>query len=753
MNNFKVAHPRNDLALEINFTRVYRDAVKRYSHPAQVELACIKAQYPAVMHPIEDTDLLAGRIQMGLVGLGIQQQTGGFGFYMDENAMVNVLERSGGNSKYREDVHDLLTFWKARNTTAVVARNTPADIKQAIFSDHWKFLPLPVSPIYRMAGSYPDFDKLVKLGIPGLKREIEEYRGRAAQTGGDVVLFDCMLGALGVLRDMCLWYVPQAKELAINADSPKRKTQMERLAEALENIADHEPQSFIEGLQLAWLYGMMVPQLEFGRMDIYMGDLYVKDIDSGILSEQEALELLVSFYRLIDSLDCEMDGRVIIGGYGRRNVKNADRFCLLAIEASRVFKEVLPQFTLRFSKETPKAVMDAAKRELEEGRSFPLMYNDDVLVPGVQKAFKVTRELAERYVPLGCGEIELDHYSFGTPSGSLNVLKILETTMHGGFDPMMQWQKAPGCKPVTECKTFEEFYNVYKEALAYYINAQAKFEKYEYEITGSIHPFMMCTMLYDGCLEKGKPIFAGGCAYLGGTLEIYGGINAANSLASIKKLVFDEKKLTAAQMMEALEDNFTGHEIERRMMMDVPKYGNDDGYVDTITVGFFDFLHETIISQAEKVGLDSYLGVTINNQQNTTCGRWVGATPDGRKSGTPMANANNPSSGTDKNGVTSMLNSLSKLRHDNHAGMVQNVRFSRETVTSAREKVWGVLDGYFERGGAQAMITVVGKDDLKGAMERPEEYQDLIVRVGGFSARFVTLEKDVQQELYDRATY
>jgi pyruvate-formate lyase len=100
-----------------------------------------------------------------------------------------------------------------------------------------------------------------------------------------------------------------------------------------------------------------------------------------------------------------------------------------------------------------------------------------------------------------------------------------------------------------------------------------------------------------------------------------------------------------------------------------------------------------------------------------------------------------------------MLNSLSKLRHDNHAGMVQNVRFSRETVDSAREKVWGVLDGYFERGGAQAMITVVGKEDLKGAMERPEEYQDLIVRVGGFSARFVTLEKDVQQELYDRATY
>lgn len=753
MNKFKVAHPRKDLALEIQFTRAHRDAVKRCTHPAEIELALIRAQYPAVMHPIEDTDLLAGRIQMGLVGLGIQQQTGGFGFYMDENAMVELLERSGGNVKYREDIHDLLTYWKSRNTTAVVARNTPHDIRQAIFSDHWKVLPLPVSPIYRMAGSYPDFDKLIRLGIPGLRREIADYRQSAAQTGGDTVLFDCMLGALDVLREMCLWYVPQAKALAGSATTQTRRVQMERLALALGGIADHAPQSFAEGLQLAWLYGMMVPQLEFGRMDIYMGDLYAKDIDAGVLTEQEALDLLVSFYRLIDSLDCEMDGRVIVGGYGRRNVENADRFCLLAIEASRVYREVLPQFTLRFSRETPQAVMDAAKRALEEGRSFPLLYNDDVLVPGLQKAFRVTRELAERYVPLGCGEIELDHYSFGTPSGSINVLKILETTMHGGLDPMMQWQKAPLCKPLGECGTFEEFYDVYKSVLAYYINAQAKFEKYEYEITGKLHPFMMCTMLYDGCLEKGKPIFAGGCAHLGGTLEIYGGINAANSLAAIKKLVFEEKKLTAAGMLGALEDNFVGHELERRMMMDVPKYGNDDAYVDGIIVDFFGFLHETIIAQAEKAGLDSYLGVTINNQQNTTCGRWVGATPDGRKSGTPMANANNPASGTDVNGVTSMLNSLTKMRHDNHAGMVQNVRFSRETVKAAREKVWGVLDGYFERGGAQLMVSVVGREDLKGAIERPEEYQDLIVRVGGFSARFVTLEKDVQQELYDRVTY
>ena len=202
-----------------------------------------------------------------------------------------------------------------------------------------------------------------------------------------------------------------------------------------------------------------------------------------------------------------------------------------------------------------------------------------------------------------------------------------------------------------------------------------------------------------------------------------------------------------------MDANFVGHERVRKLLMDVPKYGNDDEYVDSIFTELHDYLSEKTREQAAKVGLDSYLSVTINNAQNTTLGRWVGATPDGRKSGMPMANANNPAPGTDRNGVTAMLNSILKPRHDNHAGMVSNIRFTRETFTRFPEKMRALLDDYFKRGAAHAMITVVGQDDLKNAMERPEEYTDLIVRVGGFSARFVDLKKDVQQEIYDRVTY
>ena len=264
---------------------------------------------------------------------------------------------------------------------------------------------------------------------------------------------------------------------------------------------------------------------------------------------------------------------------------------------------------------------------------------------------------------------------------------------------------------------------------------------------------MMVSMLYDGCLEKGKGLLNGGCEYLAGTLEMYGNVNAANSLAAIKKLVFEDKTMSADELLAAMDNNFVGYERQRKMLMDVPKYGNDIEYVDAIMLDLHNYLCETVKAQASKVDLKSYLAVNINNAQNTTLGRWVGATPDGRKAGTPMANANGPAPGTDKNGITATLNSMLKLPHNNHAGMVQNLRFTRETWQNPESKAQALVQSYFERGGAHLMITVVGRDDLYNAMRQPENYKDLIVRIGGLSARFVNLKKDVQQEIYDRASY
>jgi pyruvate-formate lyase len=263
----------------------------------------------------------------------------------------------------------------------------------------------------------------------------------------------------------------------------------------------------------------------------------------------------------------------------------------------------------------------------------------------------------------------------------------------------------------------------------------------------------MMSLLYDGCVEKGKSMLSGGIAYLGATLESYGNINTVDSLAAIRETVFEKKSITPDRLLQALKANFEGYELERKLLLKAPKYGNDLNAVDDLARDLHDFEARTIRDQAGRVGLHSFLMVVINNSANTYLGRWTGASADGRRERTFMANANNPVGGMDTNGITAMLNSLSSFPPDNHAGSVQNIKLDRDVFSRAPEKVRALLDSYFENGGTQAMITVVGRKDLEEAMKNPEKYRSLLVRVGGFSARFVELEKDVQQEVLSRTVH
>jgi len=208
-----------------------------------------------------------------------------------------------------------------------------------------------------------------------------------------------------------------------------------------------------------------------------------------------------------------------------------------------------------------------------------------------------------------------------------------------------------------------------------------------------------------------------------------------------------------AQLKEMLERDFAGYEEERQILLSCPKYGNDNKIADDMAIRIHEHLCNFTRSQAEKVGLHSYLIVIINNSANTLMGRYTKASADGRKAYTPMANANNPSSGADKEGATAFLNSLVKLDTSIHAGAVQNMKFSKTLLTKYRSQFEALMKVYFERGGAQAMLNVLSKNDLENAVIHPELYPNLIVRVGGFCARFIELDKDIQQEIICRTLY
>ncbi len=709
----------------------------------QLEIEYLKLQFPAIFLDPEAEDLIWGRVK--LLPIGFFPQEGGLGYHCMEEMWEEFEQEHTLDFEDLKRIAKLKSYWKDKTTTYNTRQAYPADVAEVLPSDNWFHESGVGFPLYRMAGAHQNYDALISKGLPGLKDEVldrmNEYSGDAEK----VAFLKGMLSMLNVVSETAEKYADHIDTLNHPAG--------DKMSKALRSVANQKPQSFYEGIQLVQLWSMMSGAFNYSRMDIYLGDLLASDLDNGVISEQEAISYIESLWRLIIFRNTIFDGRVIIGGRGRRNPENADCFAKLAIQASRNVAGVLPQLTLRFDVGQDPTLYEDALEAIGEGCSFPMLYNDQVNIPAVSKAFGVSMEEAEHYLPYGCGEYVLNHRSFGTPNGVINLAKAVEVCLYGGYDLRLKNIMGVECKTLAEVETFEEFEQNYKAVVERYVTALAKQQKIEYDVVGQEAGFLMYSALFDDCIGRAKPIFAGGLRHLGGTIETYGNTNAADSLLAIKQLVFEQKKFTGEQVMELMASNYEQNPSAQKAFLNVPKYGNDIEEADEMLINVHNHVCNFVREQGPKVGLDSYLVVNINNHANTILGRHTGATPDGRKDGEHMANANNPQSGQDKNGITAVLNSLIKPAIDIHAGSVQNMKFSKEMFNERRLVTKALLNTYFENGGSQAMISVLGKEDLQGAIERPQDYPNLIVRVGGFSSRFIDLAPDVQQEILHRTLY
>ncbi len=728
---------------ELAFTETYRRF--RDEHPAIREGMCLKTQTPFILDDIRDGDLLAGRLEPKLVGFSPDEwgQTA-FGYYALPDAIDLALSRSGLDSNARRRVEEMRDFWRTETTAAKVRAAYPSDLVEWLPSDNWMGEPGIAFPLYRLTGGTVNYDRLIRLGIPGLLGAVSGMADSPLRSG--------MLAALEALVDAAGIYERHARTRAEWAAASRRRDLL-RLADALAHIAAHPPSSFFEGVQLMWLYSIVADLRNHGRMDVYLGDLLAADLNSGRLTEAEALRILQSLWSLMADRNTRVHNRVIVGGLGRRNEINADRFALLALEASRTVLEAEPQLSLRFYDGMNPELMARGLDVIGQGRTFPMLYNDDVNVPAVMSAFDVDRASAEQYVPFGCGEYILEGRSFGTPSGVINLLAALNATLRNGRDPVSGRQVGLDVGCLADFDSFDQLWHAYTQQVEHFVALMARQQKIEYDVAGREASFLYLSMLYDDCITRGEAMFSGGVRHLGGTLETYGNTNTADSLTAVRRLVYEEGRLSVSELMAALDVDFEGHSRIRGLLHRAPKYGNDDDEADAMLVRVHEHVCNATRRQAAEVGLDSYLVVNINNSANTLMGRRTAASADGRRALTPMNNGNNPSSGNDRKGVTAFLNSIVKPPSHIHAGAVQNMKFSPELFGRHRSKLEALLSTYFEEGGAQAMITVVNRDDLERALENPSAYAHIFVRVGGFSARFVDLPRDVQQEILERALY
>lgn len=729
----------DELDYVLRFTQVYRSEQNIYLREAN----CLKLQSVNMLADIREDDLVAGCMDYRYVGFS--PQVGGlYTYFFHDDKFDDALEAVGDRLEPNDltALREAKDFWMGERTAARHQKRFEAlgYRMNRSFRD-----PGIGNADVRLAGVNVDLDELVRLGIPGLHRRIDSYAGK----GGDPTFYRALHIAVDTIADGCRFYERRAKELYAQTGG---KNLLE-MARNLRFAAERTPRTFAEGLQLVWIYAVISDLMNYGRMDVYLGDLYAADLDAGRLTEEKGYDYLRSLYRQLIRIHKIHDARIIVGGKGRRNEKNADRLAMAIMETSRRVKDVVPQLTLRYYTGMNEAVFDKALAVNAEGTTFPIIYSDDTNIPAVMKVYGVSEKEAESYLPFGCGEYVLEGSSIGTPNNGINLLKALEVTLHNGYDRYWNMQIGGKTGVPEEFDTFEKLWNAWESQLRPVVEKAAVSEKLNYDVAAEQAGYLHISLLTHDCVERGKGVLNGGIRYCNAASEIFGIISTADSFSAIRKIVYEEKKLTLKELVSVLDADFDGHEDVRRGLLEAPKYGNDDTAADDMAVKVFDSIADMTIAAGKRVGLNRYNIVSVNNSMSAEWGQYCMASACGRRDGAPMSNGNGASIGCDKNGVTALLNSMSRFDNTKHVGVINNVRFTKQLFTGAYGKIKALLRTFYQNGGVQTNLSVIGRDDLENAKREPEKYQNLIVRIGGFSARFVELDPVIQNELLLRTTY
>lgn len=739
--------PEKSLIEQLEIMERYTDVHQRCAPLSKEmrEVECLKVLYPKLLRKIEPDDLIAGRLDFLPIGFGTVTSVGGVGHYCVFKKLRAFRDQLLDEAD-RLRVDRLYAYWLDHDLKTQFNREVLTDDTLGMFID----CDYPMIATARLSGMMLDYPKLLEKGIGGLRSELQQQL--AAQPGNPFC--QAGLGCLDLFVDCASHLQQDALRQMVTADA-QRSQELERIRRGLEHIKENKPATFHEAMQLCWLFALLAGVINYGRLDDYLGPYLAADLDAGRLTEAEAYRYLEALWRMIENRRTTVNGRIIVGGKGRKHPAEADLFLHIAMRVAKNNRYVEPQFTLRFDKDTSDAVWDEALDALGAGATYPTLYNDEVNVPAVAYGMRLDEETAAQYVPFGCTEFVIQGQSTGTPNICINLLKLLTIYMNEGIDPMDGKRKSGpvACRKLEAYSTFEAFYEGYKQLLDYYLDLAVRAQYHSYEVMNREVGFLFTSLLTDDCIARGKALLDGGVRYLGGTNETYGNINTSDSLWAIRDLVFQRKKYTLRQLGDALLANFAGYEMLRKDCLAADKYGNDLDTADGMANDLYEFVAKGVRDRGIAIGMQYFLIVISNNQLNTEWGNRTGASPDGRLAGMYMNPANNPQGGANRSGPTAMLNSLARFDAKYHAGSVQNIKFSPAMFNENRAVIKSLFQTYFAKGGCHLMVTVVDKGVLEDAVAHPEKYPDLIVRVSGFSAVFVDLSPNIQQELLSRVLY
>lgn len=701
---------------------------------------------------------------------------------------LDLFEKRDGDVFYiteetKQQLRDIAPFWENNNLRARGEALLPEEV--SVFME---------TGVFGMEGKLNagdahlavNYEKILAFGLKGYEERVKDLKAKLDLTDPDSIdkniFYKAVLIVIEAVHQFAQRYSKLAQELADKEKDSKRKAELLEISRICAKVPYEPATSFYEAVQSVWFIQLILQiesnghSLSYGRFDQYMYPYYIKDIQEKVITKDEALELLTCLWiktltinkvrsqaHTLSSAGSPMYQNVTIGGQTPDKKDAVNELSFVVLQSVAQTRLTQPNLTVRYHKNINKAFFDDCIEVMKLGFGMPALNNDEIIIPSFIN-WGVKEEDAYNYSAIGCVETAVPG-KWGyrcTGMSYINFPRVLLCAMNDGVDLTTGKRFTKGYGYFKDMKSYEELLSAWdktvREMTRYSVIVENAIDKASERDVLDV----LCSALTDDCIGRGKTIKEGGAVYdfISG-LQV-GIANMADSLAAIKKLVFEEKKITPIQLWNAILDDFQSDEnkkIQAMLIDEVPKYGNDIDYVDNLVVEAYDSYLDEIKKYPNTryhrgpIGGIRY-GGTSSISANVGQGMGTMATPDGRNAYEPLAEGCSPAHNADKNGPTAVFKSVAKLPTEKiTGGVLLNQKMTPQMLSTEenKQKLEMLIRAFFNRlHGYHVQYNIVSRETLIDAQKYPEKHKDLIVRVAGYSAFFNVLSKKTQDDIIGR---
>ncbi len=567
-------------------------------------------------------------------------------------------------------------------------------------------------------------------------------------------------------------HAARADERAAKEGDPKRRAELERIAEVCRWVPAHAPRDFREAIQMYWFVHLATitelngwDAMNPGHLDQHLRPFYERGLADGTLDRDSAKELLEALWIKFNNHPAPPKVGVTAQESGTYNdftninlagltADGADAVSDLSYLLLEVLDEVRllqPQANVQLSARTPDRFLKAACRVIRKGFGYPSLFNADTVIAEQVRAGKRVEDAREGGTS-GCIETGTFGKEAYILTGYLNVPKILEVALNDGVDPASGKQLGPKTGAAQSFASFEDVYEAFRTQLEYFVDVKVEVNQYIESMYARYAPAPFLSVVIRDCIENARDYNDGGARYNTSYIQCCGIGTTTDSLSAIQTHVFDDGRVDMARLLDALRGDFQDDEPLRQLLLNrTPKYGNDDDRADTLMQRIYASLFDAIDGRPNTRGGRYHLDM-LSTTAHVYFGTRVGATPDGRHARFPISDGTSPAHGADRHGPTAVCRSLGKMDQVKSGGTLLNQRFLPSVLEgdTGIDRLADLVRTYFRLGGHHIQFNVVGTDTLRDAQAHPDQYRDLLVRVAGYSDYFVDIGRDLQEEIIAR---